>query len=94
MERIEMGNDLDMAYQNYVSIIHQHVDVELETTHPQQILEEVPDDEIMNVEEQISRNVKNKSFYHDEWDDNTNETTEGEEWRMCESNLARRDSVQ
>ncbi|KAG5584939.1 hypothetical protein H5410_045373, partial [Solanum commersonii] len=37
-------------------------DVELETTlqHPQHILEEVSDDEILNVEEEISENKKNE----------------------------------
>ncbi|KAG5595490.1 hypothetical protein H5410_036722 [Solanum commersonii] len=58
------------------------VDVELETTlqHPQHILEEVSDDEIMNVEEEISKNEENESFDDEEWDDNKNETTEEEEW--------------
>ncbi|WMV33075.1 hypothetical protein MTR67_026460 [Solanum verrucosum] len=57
-------------------------DVELETTlqHPQHILEEVSDDEIVNVEEEISENEENESFDDEEWDDNENETTEEEEW--------------
>ncbi|KAG5605101.1 hypothetical protein H5410_026593 [Solanum commersonii] len=60
----------------------QQVDVELETTlrHPQHILEEVYDDEILNVEEEISENEENESFDDKEWDDNENETTEEEEW--------------
>ncbi|KAG5570563.1 hypothetical protein H5410_060329 [Solanum commersonii] len=71
-----------MAYQNDVTIVQQQVDVELETTlqHPQHILEEVSDDEILNVEEEISKNEENESFDDEEWDDNENETTEEEEW--------------
>ncbi|KAG5631995.1 hypothetical protein H5410_003712 [Solanum commersonii] len=58
------------------------IDVELETTlqHPQNILEEVYDDEILNVEEEIYENEENESFDDEEWDDNENETTEEEEW--------------
>ncbi|KAG5585192.1 hypothetical protein H5410_045626 [Solanum commersonii] len=39
--RIEIGNVLDVAYQNDVVIVHQQVDLELDTTleHPQHILE-------------------------------------------------------
>ncbi|KAG5611223.1 hypothetical protein H5410_022504 [Solanum commersonii] len=57
-------------------------DVELETTlqHPQHIFEEVSDDEILNVEEEISENEENESFDDEEWDYNENETTEEEEW--------------
>ena len=56
--RIEIDNALDVAYQNEVAIVQQQVDVELEITleHPQHILEEVSDDEILNVEEEISKN--------------------------------------
>ncbi|KAG5599293.1 hypothetical protein H5410_030663 [Solanum commersonii] len=59
----------DVVYQNDVEIVHQQVDVELETTlqHPQHILEEVSDDEIMNVEEEISENEQNESFDDEEW---------------------------
>ncbi|WMV46391.1 hypothetical protein MTR67_039776 [Solanum verrucosum] len=80
--RIEIDNVLDVAYQNDVAIVQQQVDVELETTlqHPQHILEKVSDDEILNVEEEISENEENKSFDDEEWDDNENETTEEEEW--------------
>ncbi|KAK6776078.1 hypothetical protein RDI58_027079 [Solanum bulbocastanum] len=80
--RIEIDNVLDVAYQNDVAIVQQEVDVELETTlqYPQHILEEVSDDEILNVEEEISENEENKSFDDEEWDDNENETTEEEEW--------------
>ncbi|KAK6784144.1 hypothetical protein RDI58_017598 [Solanum bulbocastanum] len=51
--RIEIENFLDVAYQNDVALVQQEVDVELETTlqHPQHILEEVSDDDILNVEE-------------------------------------------
>ncbi|WMV24332.1 hypothetical protein MTR67_017717 [Solanum verrucosum] len=82
VERIEIDNVLDVAYQNDVAIVQQQVDVELETTlqHPQHILEEVSDDEILNVEEEISENEENESFDDEEWDDNENETTEEEEW--------------
>ncbi|WMV34144.1 hypothetical protein MTR67_027529 [Solanum verrucosum] len=40
--RIEIDNVLDVVYQNYVTIVQQQVDVELESTlqHPQHILEE------------------------------------------------------
>ena len=40
MERIEIDNVLDVAYQNDVAIVQQQVDVELETIlhHPQHIL--------------------------------------------------------
>ncbi|WMV50969.1 hypothetical protein MTR67_044354 [Solanum verrucosum] len=80
--RIEIDNVLDVAYQNDVAIVQQQVDVELETTlqHPQHILEEVSDDEILNVDEEISENEENESFDDEEWDDNENETTEEEEW--------------
>ncbi|WMV32547.1 hypothetical protein MTR67_025932 [Solanum verrucosum] len=80
--RIEIDNVLDVANQNDVAIVQQQVDVELETTlqHPQHILEEVSDDEILNVEEEISENEENESFDDEEWDDNENETTEEEEW--------------
>ncbi|KAH0679486.1 hypothetical protein KY284_020571 [Solanum tuberosum] len=80
--RIEIDNILDMAYQNDVAIVQQQVDVELETTlqYPQHILEEVSDEEILNVEEEISENEENESFDNEEWDDNENETTEEEEW--------------
>ncbi|WMV15129.1 hypothetical protein MTR67_008514 [Solanum verrucosum] len=80
--RIEIDNVLDVAYQNDVAIVQQQVDVELETTlqHPQHILEEVSDDEILNVEEEISESEENESFDDEKWDDNENETTEEEEW--------------
>ncbi|KAK6789032.1 hypothetical protein RDI58_012831 [Solanum bulbocastanum] len=79
--RIEIDNVLDMAYQNDVAIVQQQVDVELETTlqHSQHILEEVSDDEILNIEEEISKNEENESFDDEEWADNENETTEEEE---------------
>uniref|UniRef100_M1DV08 Uncharacterized protein n=1 Tax=Solanum tuberosum TaxID=4113 RepID=M1DV08_SOLTU len=79
---IEIDNVLDVAYQNDVVIVQQQVDVEMETTlqHPQHILEVVSDDEILNVEEEISENEENESFDDEEWDDNENETTEEEEW--------------
>ncbi|KAK6784240.1 hypothetical protein RDI58_017694 [Solanum bulbocastanum] len=81
--RIEIDNVLDVAFQNDVAIVQQEVDVELETIlqHPQHILEEVSDEEILNVEEEISENEENKSFEDEEWDDNENETTEEEEWK-------------
>ncbi|WMV55163.1 hypothetical protein MTR67_048548 [Solanum verrucosum] len=84
--RIEIDNVLDVAYQNDVAIVQQQVDVELETTlqHPQHILEKVSNDEILNVEEEISENEKNESFDVEEWDDNENETTEEEKRRMME----------
>ncbi|KAK6796407.1 hypothetical protein RDI58_004108 [Solanum bulbocastanum] len=80
--RIEIDNVLDVVYQNDVAIVQEQVDVELETTlqHSQHILEEVSNDEILNVEEEISENEKNESFDDEEWDDNENETTEEEEW--------------
>ncbi|KAK6791430.1 hypothetical protein RDI58_010511 [Solanum bulbocastanum] len=80
--RIEIDNILDVAYQNDVAIVQQEVDVELETTlqHPQHILEEVSDDDILNVKEEMSENEENESFDDEEWDDNENEATEGEEW--------------
>ncbi|KAK6777478.1 hypothetical protein RDI58_024195 [Solanum bulbocastanum] len=76
----------NMAYQNDVAIVQQQVDVEFETTlqHSQHILEEVSDDEILNVEEEISKNEENESFDDKEWDDNENETTEEEEWENDE----------
>ncbi|KAK6780839.1 hypothetical protein RDI58_023023 [Solanum bulbocastanum] len=62
-------------------VVIKKVDVELETTlqHPQHILEEVSDDEILNVEEEISENEENELFNDEEWDDNENEITEEEE---------------
>ncbi|KAK6788096.1 hypothetical protein RDI58_016621 [Solanum bulbocastanum] len=93
VERIEINNVLNMVYQNDVTIVQQQVDVELETTlqqvdvelettlqHSQHILEEVFDDEILNVEEEISENEENESFDNKEWDYNENEITEEEEW--------------
>ncbi|WMV33914.1 hypothetical protein MTR67_027299 [Solanum verrucosum] len=41
---------------------------------------EVSDDEILNVEEEISKNEENESFDDEEWDDIENEITEEEEW--------------
>ncbi|WMV33904.1 hypothetical protein MTR67_027289 [Solanum verrucosum] len=66
--KIEIDNVLDVAYQNDVEIVQQQVDVELKTTlqHPQHILEEVSDDEILNVEEEISENEENESFDDEE----------------------------
>ncbi|WMV29453.1 hypothetical protein MTR67_022838 [Solanum verrucosum] len=66
--RIEIDNVLNVAYQNDVAIVQQQVDVELETTlqHPQHTLEEVSDDEILNVEEEISENEENESFDDEE----------------------------
>ncbi|KAG5586282.1 hypothetical protein H5410_046716 [Solanum commersonii] len=80
--RIEIDNVLDVVYQNDVAIVQQQVDVELETTlqHPQHILEEVFDVEILNVEEEISENEENEPFDDEEWEDNENETIEEEEW--------------
>ncbi|KAG5632576.1 hypothetical protein H5410_004293 [Solanum commersonii] len=75
-------NNSDVANQNDIAIVQQQVDVELETTlqHPQHILEEVSNDEILNIEEEISENEENESFDDEEWDDNENETTDEEEW--------------
>ncbi|KAK6774023.1 hypothetical protein RDI58_029262 [Solanum bulbocastanum] len=80
VERMEIDNVLDVAFQNDVAIVQQQVDVELKTTlqHPQHILEEVSDDEILNVEEEISENEENESFDDEEWDDNENEITKEE----------------
>ncbi|KAK6777728.1 hypothetical protein RDI58_024446 [Solanum bulbocastanum] len=80
--RIEIDNVLYVVYQNDVAIVQQEVDVEFETTlqHPQHILEEVSDDDILNVEEEISKNEESESFDDEEWDDNENETTREEEW--------------
>ncbi|KAK6796336.1 hypothetical protein RDI58_004037 [Solanum bulbocastanum] len=67
--RIEVGNVLDVAYQNEVAIVQQQVDVELETTleHPQHILEEVSNDEIMiNVEEGINEDGESDLFDNEE----------------------------
>ncbi|KAK6786515.1 hypothetical protein RDI58_015040 [Solanum bulbocastanum] len=79
--RIEIDNVLDVAYQNDVAIVQHEVDVELETTlqHSQHILEEVSDNDLLNVEEEISENEESESFDDAEWDDNENETTEEEE---------------
>jgi cobalamin biosynthesis protein CobT len=82
--RIEIENVLDVeTYQNDVALVQQQVDVELETTleHPQHILEEVSDDEIMlNVEEEINEDEEcDESFEEEEWDDE-NETSEEGEW--------------
>ena len=52
--------------------------------HHQHILKEVFDDEILNVEEKISKNEENESFDDKEWDDNENETTEEDEWENDE----------
>ncbi|KAG5605448.1 hypothetical protein H5410_026940 [Solanum commersonii] len=68
--RIEIGNVLDVAYQNKVAIVQQQVDAELKTTleHPQHILEEVSDDEIMiNVEKEINVDAKIESFDNKEY---------------------------
>ncbi|KAG5609679.1 hypothetical protein H5410_020960 [Solanum commersonii] len=84
--RIEIDNVLDTAYQNGVAIVQQQVNVEMEITlqYPQHILEEVSNDEILNVEEEISENKENESFDDEEWDANENETTEEDEWKNDE----------
>ncbi|KAK6793815.1 hypothetical protein RDI58_007268 [Solanum bulbocastanum] len=79
--RIEIDNVLDVVYENDFAIVQQQGDVEMETIleHPQHILEEVYDDEIMtNVEEEINEDEENESF-DDKECDNENETTEEEE---------------
>ncbi|WMV45287.1 hypothetical protein MTR67_038672 [Solanum verrucosum] len=94
--RIEIDNVLDVACQNDVAIVQQQVDVELETTlqHPQHILEEVYDDEILNVEEEISENDENESFDDEEWDDNENEQLRRKNGRMMELKQVRKNGVE
>ncbi|KAK6786438.1 hypothetical protein RDI58_014963 [Solanum bulbocastanum] len=43
------------------------------------IKKEVSDDDILNVEEEVTKNKENESFDDEKWDDNENETTEEEE---------------
>ncbi|WMV41024.1 hypothetical protein MTR67_034409 [Solanum verrucosum] len=69
--------------EDYASNLGKRADMDegkLIVQHPQHILEEVSDDEILNVEEEISENEENESFDDEEWDDNENETTEEDEW--------------
>ncbi|KAL3377136.1 hypothetical protein AABB24_003510, partial [Solanum stoloniferum] len=81
MGRVEVENELDVAYQNEISSVHQVVDVELEMNleHPYHILEEVNREELdmpTNMEED-----EEETFKEDEWIDEE-ETSEDDacEW--------------
>ena len=65
----EVENELDVAYQNEISSVHQVVDAELEMNveHPDHILEEVNREELdmpTNMEED-----EEETFEEDEWID-------------------------
>ncbi|KAH0678888.1 hypothetical protein KY284_019973 [Solanum tuberosum] len=69
MGRVEVENELDVAYQNEISSVHQVVDAELEMNleHPGHILEEVNREELdmpTNMEED-----EEETFEEDEWID-------------------------
>jgi len=69
MGRVEVENELDVAYQNEISSVHQVVDAELEMNleHPDHILEEVNREELdmpTNMEED-----EEETFEEDEWID-------------------------
>ncbi|KAG5605102.1 hypothetical protein H5410_026594 [Solanum commersonii] len=70
----------NMHYETGAGLKLEFIDNETTLQHSQHILEEVYDDEILNVEGEISENEENESFDDKEWDDNENETTEEEEW--------------
>ncbi|WMV55100.1 hypothetical protein MTR67_048485 [Solanum verrucosum] len=81
MRRVEVENELDVAYQNEISSVHQVVDAELEMNleHPDHILEEVNREELdmpTNMEED-----EEETFEEDEWIDDE-ETSEDDacEW--------------
>ncbi|KAH0773663.1 hypothetical protein KY290_010800 [Solanum tuberosum] len=81
MGRVEVENELDVAYQNEISSVHQVVDAELEMNleHPDHILEEVNREELdmpTNMEED-----EEETFEEDEWIDEE-ETSEDDacEW--------------
>ncbi|KAK6786213.1 hypothetical protein RDI58_014738 [Solanum bulbocastanum] len=81
MGRVEVENELDVAYQNEISCVHQVVDAELEMNldHPDHILEEVNREELVmptNMEED-----EEETFEEDEWIDEE-ETSEDDacEW--------------
>ncbi|KAK4706978.1 hypothetical protein R3W88_033450 [Solanum pinnatisectum] len=81
MGRVEVENELDVAYQNEISSVHQVVDAELEMNldHPDHILEEVNREELdmpTNMEED-----EEETFEEDEWIDEE-ETSENDacEW--------------
>ncbi|KAK6777714.1 hypothetical protein RDI58_024432 [Solanum bulbocastanum] len=69
MGRVEVENELDVAYQNEITSVHQVVDAELEMNldHPDHILEEVNREELdmpTNMEED-----EEETFEDDEWID-------------------------
>ncbi|KAG5615744.1 hypothetical protein H5410_015568 [Solanum commersonii] len=69
MGRVEVENELDVAYQNEISSVHQVVDVELEMNleHLDHILEEVNREEL-----DIPTNMEGdeeETFEEDEWID-------------------------
>ncbi|WMV51070.1 hypothetical protein MTR67_044455 [Solanum verrucosum] len=69
MGRVEVENELDVAYQNEISSVHQVVDAELEMNldHPDHILEEVNREELdmsTNMEED-----EEETFEEDKWID-------------------------
>ncbi|KAG5586803.1 hypothetical protein H5410_047237 [Solanum commersonii] len=81
MGRVEVENELDVAYQNKISSVHQVVDAELEMNleHPNHILEEINREEVdmpTNMEED-----EEETFEEDEWIDEE-ETSEDDacEW--------------
>ncbi|KAK6780272.1 hypothetical protein RDI58_022456 [Solanum bulbocastanum] len=81
MGRVKVENELDVAYQNEISSVHQVVDAELEMNldHPDHILEEVNREELdmpTNMEED-----EEETFEEDEWIDEE-ETSEDDacEW--------------
>ncbi|WMV24179.1 hypothetical protein MTR67_017564 [Solanum verrucosum] len=81
MGRVEVENELDVAYQNEISSVHQVVDAELEMNleHPDHILEEVNREVLVmptNKEED-----EEETFEEDEWIDEE-ETSEDDacEW--------------
>ncbi|WMV51036.1 hypothetical protein MTR67_044421 [Solanum verrucosum] len=81
MGRVEVENELHVAYQNEISSVHQVVDAELEMNleHPDHILEEVNREELdmpTNMEED-----REETFKEDEWIDEE-ETSEDDacEW--------------
>lgn len=60
--RIEIDNVLDVSYHNNVSIIQHEFDIEQEiiVQHPQHILQELSNDDILIIEEEMSKNEVNE----------------------------------
>ncbi|XP_059285604.1 uncharacterized protein LOC132039075 [Lycium ferocissimum] len=79
--RIEVDNALDVAYQNDVPFVHQTMDTELENSleHPQNILEEVDEDDVTIIENVEEESTDGPETSNGEESSDENETSE-DEW--------------